>query len=105
MQKHNSQWKAVAYASHPISTTEKRYLQIEKEALAVTWACDKFSCYIIGINVLIETDHMPLLSLQGTNHLDDLPPRILRFRLRLARIDYSIIHVPGKLLYTTATLS
>ena len=73
--------------------------------MAVTWACDKFSCYIIVINVLIETDHKPLLSLLGTKHLDDLPPRILRFRLRLAGIDYSIIHVPGKLLYTADTLS
>ena len=32
-------------------------------------------------------------------------PRILRFRLRLARFDYTVQHVPGKLLYTADTLS
>lgn len=37
--------------------------------------------------------------------LDSLPPRILRFRLHLARYNYNIIHVPGKLLYTADTLS
>ena len=54
---------------------------------------------------LIETDHKPLIPLLGTKHLDSLPPRVLRFRLRLARFDYSIQHVPGKLLYTADTLS
>ena len=45
---------------------------------------------------------MPLL---GTKQLDKLPPRVLRFRLRLDRYDYTIIHVPGKLLYTADLLS
>ena len=34
-----------------------------------------------------------------------LPPRILRFRLRLSRFSYTITHVLGKLLYTADTLS
>ena len=45
---------------------------------------------------------MPLL---GTTELDSLPPRVLRFRLRLTRFDYSISHVPGAYLYTADTLS
>ena len=48
--------------------------------------------YILGKKFHIETDH-------------SLPPQILRFRLRLARFDYRISHVPGKLLYTADTLS
>ena len=84
---------------------EKRYAQIEKEALVVTWACSKFSNYILGRPFLIETDHKPLVPILSTKHLDDLPPRILRFRLRLARFSYTIEHVPGKLLYTADALS
>ena len=34
-----------------------------------------------------------------------MPPRVLRFRLRLTRFEYSIQHVPGKFLYTADTLS
>ena len=61
--------------------------------------------YILGKRFLIETDHKPLVPLLGFKHLDTLPPRILRFRLHLARFDYSIVHVPGKSLYTVDTLS
>ena len=88
-----------------MSETEQRYVQIEKEALAATWACEKFSTYIIGMKFLIETDHKLLVPLLGEKHLDSLPPRILRFRLRLNRFNYSITYVPGKLLYTADTLS
>ena len=46
LQKVNTTWKPVAYMSRSLSTTEQRYAQIEKEALTITWACDKFSMYI-----------------------------------------------------------
>ena len=98
-------WKPVSYASRSMSETEQRYAQIEKEALAVTWACEKFADYILGRTFHIESDHKPLIPLLSSKHLDRLPPRVLRFRLRLARFSYTIEHVPGKLLYTADTLS
>lgn len=101
----HQRWKTVAYASCSMTETEVRYAQIEKEALATTWFCEKFSNYLLGRHFLIETDHKPLVPLLGTKRLDDLPPWIVRFRLRLARFDYSISNLPGKLLYTTDTLS
>ena len=39
--------KPVAYASRAMTETERHYAQIEKEALATTWACDKFAPYIL----------------------------------------------------------
>ena len=105
LQKSESTWKPVAYASRFMTDTERHYAQVEKEALATTWACDEFANYILGKKIKIETDHKPLVPLLGTKHLDNLPPRVLRFRLRLARYDYSISHVPGKLLHTADTLS
>ena len=88
-------WKPVAYASRSLSDTERRYAQIEKEALAVTWACEKFTDYLLGRKFLIETDHKPLIPLLNSKQLDSLPPRVLRFRLRLARYEYTVEHVPG----------
>ena len=54
---------------------------------------------------LIETDHKPLVPLLGSSSLDSLPPRVLRFRLRMGQFNYDIVHVPGKLLYTADALS
>ena len=105
LQKSGQIWKPVAYASCAMLEAEKWYAQIEKEALAVTWACEKFACYVQGTTFQIESDHKPLIPLLSTKQLDNLPPRILRFRLRLAKFSYTIHHVPGKLLYTADTLS
>ena len=105
MQKEGEHWKPVVYASRALTDTERNYAQIEKEALATTWASEKFATYILGRPFTIESDHKPLIPLLNEKHLDALPPRILRFRLRMAKFDYVAVHVPGKLLYTADALS
>ena len=45
--------KPIAYASHSMTSTEQRYAQIEKEALATTWACEKFADFVLGKEFLI----------------------------------------------------
>ena len=100
MQQQQGAWRPVAFASRALNEAETRYAQIEKEALALTWALEKFSEYVLGKCVILETDHKPLVPILGRKSLDMLPPRVLRFRLRLMRFQYSIQHVPGKTLYT-----
>ena len=95
----------IAYASHAMTPTEQCYSQIEKEALALVWACENFSTFVIGKRVMLETDHKPLVPLMGQTNLDCLPPCILHFRICLMRFDYSIIHVPGKSLHAADALS
>ena len=98
--------KPVFYASRSMTDTERRYAQVEREALAVTWACEKFADYITGLTDLtLETDHKPLLALLKTKSLEDLPPRILRFRMRLMRFSYVIEYTRGKNLVTADALS
>ena len=80
-------------------------MQIEKEALAVTWACEKFHDYILGSKFSIESDHKPLIPLLSSKSLDHLPSRIVRFRLRLDRYNYTIQRVAGKELYTADTFT
>ncbi len=105
LQKHKECWRPVYYASRSMTPTEQRYAQVEKEALAATWACDKFSDYLLGLDFTIETDHRPLVALLERKSLDDVPPRVLRFRLRLLRFRYKVVHIPGKEMYTADTLS
>ena len=78
-----------------MSGVEKRYAQIEKEALATTWACERYSNFLIRKTFHIETDHRPLVSLMGQKTLDELPSWMQRFRMRLMRFRYSISHVLG----------
>ena len=52
--------KPVAYASCTLTDTEKRCAQIEKELLAIVYACERFHQYIYGRTVEVETDHKPL---------------------------------------------
>ena len=68
--------------------------------------CEKFKDYLLGLpNFLIETDHKPLLALMKTKPLDELTPRIQRFRMRMMRFSYDVEHVAGKNLATADTLS
>ena len=87
-----------------MNEAEQRYSQIE-EALAITWACQKFSKYIMGSEFLTESDHKPLIPPLESKWLDHVPPCIVRFWLRLSKFDYTIEYIPGKLMYTADTLS
>ncbi|UYV84695.1 hypothetical protein LAZ67_X003121 [Cordylochernes scorpioides] len=68
--------KAVAYASRTMSETEKRWAQIEKESLAIVWACEIFQDYLMGNTFSIQTDHKPLIPIFSTKYLDEMTPRI-----------------------------
>ena len=65
--------KPVSYISRSLTPMEQRYTQIEKEALAFTWTCERFSDYLVGLRFSIETDHKPLVPLFSTKNLDELP--------------------------------
>jgi len=63
LQPQNKLWRPVAFASPALRETETRYAQIEKEALALTRALEKFADYVLGKNIALETDHKPLIPL------------------------------------------
>lgn len=71
-----------------LSETAQRYAQEEKEALGLTWGCERFRDFLIGRYFSLETDHKPLISLLGQQALMELPPRIQQFRLRLRLIHH-----------------
>ena len=61
--KNNDHSEVVAYASKVLTDTERRYSQIEKEALAIFWAISHFHLYLCGRTFTVVTDHQPLVSL------------------------------------------
>ncbi|UYV83347.1 K02A2.6-like [Cordylochernes scorpioides] len=105
-QEHDAnEWRPVAFASWTLTKTEQGYAQIEKEALAITWACERFKDFVVGKTFLIETDHKPLVPIFTTKDLNDLTPRLQWYRMRMLQFSFLIFHTPGKDLITADALS
>uniref|UniRef100_A0A3P9K4S7 Reverse transcriptase/retrotransposon-derived protein RNase H-like domain-containing protein n=1 Tax=Oryzias latipes TaxID=8090 RepID=A0A3P9K4S7_ORYLA len=56
----HGQEKIVGMASRCLIPTESRYSNIERECLAVMFGLEKFKYYLLGRQVMVETDHSPL---------------------------------------------
>lgn len=100
-----SDLQPVAFISRSMTPTETRYAQIEKEALAFTWACERLADYLVGMEFHIQTDHKPLVPLFSSKHMEELPLRVQRFRMRMMRFQFTISHIPGKNLIIADALS
>ncbi|CAF1076837.1 unnamed protein product, partial [Brachionus calyciflorus] len=55
--KHPSEKRIVMYASRSLTKVEQKYSQVEREALALVWACEKFHLYIYAKDFDIITDN------------------------------------------------
>jgi hypothetical protein len=76
--------RPVAYASRALTPTEENYAQIEKEMLAICFACQKFHQYIYGKSVNVQSDHRPLESIMR-KPIAKAPPRLQRMMSRNIR--------------------
>ncbi|KYN29369.1 Uncharacterized protein K02A2.6 [Trachymyrmex cornetzi] len=56
----NGEDRPIAYASRTLSSTEQKYPQIDKEALAIVWTIRKFFHYLYARHFILITDHKPL---------------------------------------------
>lgn len=55
--------KPIGFVSRTLTPTEGKYLQLDKEGLAVIFGIKRFHKYLYGRNFTIITDHKPLISL------------------------------------------
>lgn len=85
--------RPVAYTSRLLQGAELNYSTIEKECLAIVYACNHFRPYLYGREFTLVTDHKPLVWM---NSVKDPTSRLLRWRLKLAEYEYKIVYKPGK---------
>ena len=51
-----------AYISRALSAAEHNYAQIEKEAFAATWACERFQRCLLGMHFKLQIGNRPQTS-------------------------------------------
>lgn len=83
----------ISYASRTLNKHEEKLSTIEKELLAIVWACKHFRPYIYGRKILINSDHKPL---QYLHNMKDPSAKILRWKCQLADYDIDIKYITGK---------
>ena len=85
----------VASVSRSLSKSEKNYVAIELECLAIVFACQRFHQYIFGKKVRIETDHKPLEIIVRKPILS-APRRLQRMLLLLQQYSLEVVFRPGE---------
>lgn len=97
--------KIVSCASKALTTTQKNYAQIEKEMLAIVYACHRFDQFICGRkDVTVQTDHNPLINI-FKKPLLQAPKRLQSMILCLQRYNLKLKYVRGTEMVLADTLS
>ena len=86
--------KVVSYASKALSSVEKRYSQIEREALAIAWGCHHFRKYLLGHHFKVITGHKPLLPIFN-RPTSQASTRIDNWRLKLQSFNFETLYSRG----------
>ena len=106
LQQEGNKWLPVAFCSRTLTPAEQRYPMVEKEYLALVWACKRFAHYLVGLSgFFLLTDHKPLVPILTRKSIDEVPLRCQRLIQRLMRFNPEVRHVPGKEQYISDALS
>lgn len=96
--------KPIEYASRSLSSSQRKWAQIEKEALSILFGLEKFDQYTYGRKVIIENDHKPLEVILK-KPLSAAPRRLQDIMMKLNRYDITFKFIKGEDLVIADALS
>ncbi|UYV60396.1 K02A2.6-like [Cordylochernes scorpioides] len=82
----------IAFASRTLTEAERRYSQLEKEALSIIFGCEKFRQYLLGREFVLITDNRPLMYIFSPQKPIPIcaASRIKRWSLKLSAFKYTV---------------
>ncbi|UYV69883.1 K02A2.6-like [Cordylochernes scorpioides] len=82
----------IAFASRTLTEAERRYSQLEKEALSIIFGCEKFRQYLLGREFVLITDNRPLMHIFSSQKPIPIcaASRIKRWSLKLSAFKYTV---------------
>ena len=98
LQKHkNNKISTLSFASRKLSETEQRYSQIDREALSIIFAVNKFEKFILGRKFVLRTDHRPLIHIfnPSSSVNKTANARLVRWSLLMSSFNYDIEFIAG----------
>ena len=93
--------RPVEYASRALTPSERKWAQIESEALSVLYGLERFDQYTYGRPVKVENDHKPLAAILR-KPLSQAPKRLQNIMMRYHRYDVHL-HSLRVLIYSLLT--
>ena len=99
--------KPIAYASRSLNTVERKYSQLDKEALAILFGVSKCHHYLYGRHFVICSDHKPLMHIFSPSKAipSMASARLQRWALILSGYQYSIKYREGSRMCNADALS
>ena len=94
----------IYYALRALTSAEKNYQNLEREAQAAVWGMEKFHYFLYGRKFILQTDQKPLVSI-FRKHMIDVSPRIQRITIRAWQYDFVPQHIPGRINVIADSLS
>ena len=95
----------VAYSSRALTSADTNYAHIDKELLAIVFACEKFDQYVYGRDkVHVQSDHKHQEVIFNRS-LVSAPKRLQRMLLRLQRYSLEVTYVRESEMYIAESLS
>ena len=96
--------RPIEYASRSLTAPQRKWAQIEKEALSILFGLRRFDQYTYGRTVIVQNDHKPLEAILK-KPLSSAPRRLQDLIMEMNRYDITFCFVKGKELLIADTLS
>ena len=84
----------VYFGSKALTASQKGYVAIELEALAVSWAMEKFHHFLYATKFVLETDQKPLETILAKSS-NAATPWLQRILIKTFAYDFTVKYLPG----------